>query len=68
MFERIEDPRQRLLARIEHSLRSGSTDDPLTQDTLRAGVALTDFDRQVVAKHILAAIEDELGRELGSEG
>jgi hypothetical protein len=64
-FENIQDPRQRLLARLNYSLRSGSAkDNPLVQDLLRDCVHLTDLDREFVAKHLLEAVEDELGRKL----
>ena len=63
-FERITDPRERLLARLNLALRAGGVDadDVLAYDAIKAGVQLVDFERQVVAQHLLSSLEHEVGR------
>lgn len=66
-FEHIPDMRTRLLARLNFALRNGAIgDDVLLEEIADGGnwSLWTDFERDTIAKHLLAAIEDELGAPL----
>lgn len=70
-FAHIDDPRRRLLARLNHMLRGRPVTEyaeavpggVLMEDVLRGG-GWSDLDRDVIAKYVLWSIEEEFGIDL----
>lgn len=66
-FAHIADPRLRLEALLNYGLRGGSAGgDAMAEDALRGGVDLDDHQRDVVARHLIALMEDEVGAPIES--
>lgn len=62
IFAHIQDPRERAEARLNLALRSGGAMDNALIEAMVAQKRWSlweDFSRDVIAKHLLAAIEDE---------
>jgi hypothetical protein len=66
-FDHIADPRNRLRARLNWSLRSGGTlENPILDAMVEDGLwsIWMDFNRDIISQHIIASVEDEFGVSL----